>query len=237
MRRSEPIRFPNCDLEISPVPLRRVVTRSSQRIKDKFCSRKMGRMIPAESSNEYACLVRAELDPTVTHVFVQALEFRWRDNLGWHRHWPDVVTVRRGRVEVREVKPDLDAETDRVRATAAFASHYCAERGAVYRLDLESSLKAQPTYANALEVLYRLHDEVDPALERAMIARVQDCGPTMIGELVGMLTLRGCTLARALTLVARNRLHLDYRRPIDNSAILHADPAAVCAPPLLTAAD
>jgi hypothetical protein len=162
--------FPNCDLDISPVPLRRVVTRSSSRIKDKFCSRKMGCMIPAESSNEYACLVRAELDPTVTHVFAQALDIHWRDNLGWHRHWPDVVTVRHGRVEAREVKPDLDAETECVRAPAALASRYCAERGAVYHLDLESSLKAQPTCANALEVLYRTRRfEPNPAMNSSCL--------------------------------------------------------------------
>lgn len=59
-------------LDISPTPLRRVVTRSSTRVNGRFASRKMQASIPWESSNEKAFLLRAELDPTVRRIYAQA---------------------------------------------------------------------------------------------------------------------------------------------------------------------
>ena len=223
MRSAATVRIAGCDLDISPVPLRKVVKRGGVRANWKFCSRKMANaMIPTESSNELAFLVRAELDPTVTSVYAQAIEIRWRDGTGPRRHFPDFVVVRGGRVEVHEVKPDDDAETEEVKATAAFARRHLLERGAEYGLVLESSLKAQPTFGHTEDALHRLHDWVDERLARTVVAFVQDQGPVTVDALVATLAAKGCRRETALVLVARNSLHVDYGLPLDGRALLHA---------------
>jgi hypothetical protein len=221
--RQATVRIAGCDLDISPVPLRKVVKRGGTRANWKFCSRKMARtMIPTESSNEHAFLIRAELDPTITHVFAQAIEIRWRDNTGPRRHFPDFIVVRNARVEVHEVKPDDEAGTEEVKTTAAFARGYFFDRGATYGLALESKLKAEPTFGHAGQALYRLHDWLDERLARNVIAYVQDNGPVTIGSLVAALASKGCTPETALIMVAHNRLHVDYGHPLDDATVLHA---------------
>lgn len=216
------VRFPGCDIDISSVPLRRVVKRGGVRANVKFCSRKMqNRMIPTESSNEHAFLIRAELDPTVTHVYAQAVIVTWRDNTGLRRHFPDFVVVRNGRVEVHEVKPDYKAGKEDVKSVAAYAKSYFLDRGATYGLTVESALKAKPVFAHVQEALHRLHDWIDEALARAVVAFVQDHGPTSVAAVVAALAAKRCTLESVLTLVAHNRLHVDYRYPLDGRAVLH----------------
>ncbi len=216
------VRFAGCRVDVSSVPLRRVVRRGGVRANVKFCSRKMrNRMIPTESSNEHAFLVRAELDPSVTHIYAQAVVVTWRDDSGPRRHFPDFVVVRDGRVEVHEVKPDSETESEDVKSALAYATGYFFERGATYGLTLESALKAKPTFDHIKEALHRLHDWIDEALARAVVAFVQDHGPTSIAVVVAALAAKGCTLEAVLTLVAHNRLHVDYRYPLDSRAVLH----------------
>lgn len=58
-------------LHISPTPLRRVIKRGSPRVDGRFASRKMRASIPFESQNEFAFLVRAELDPNISQIYAQ----------------------------------------------------------------------------------------------------------------------------------------------------------------------
>ncbi len=227
MLRAETIRIPGCNLDISPVPLRKVVKRGGVRANVNFCSRKMSKtMLPTESSNELAFLIRAELDPTVTYVFAQAIKICWRDDTGPRWHFPDFIVVRDGRVEIHEVKPDDKADTAEVKTTAAFVTSYCPNRGASYGLALESSLKAEPTFRHTGDVIYRLHDWLDERLASTIVAFIQDNGPVTMDALVAALAPKGCKRETALVLVARNRLHVDYRRPIDGYALLHAERGA-----------
>jgi hypothetical protein len=180
-------------------------------------------MLPTESSNELAFVLRAELDPTVGRIYAQAVRIEWCDGDRMRHHVPDFVVIRDGRVEVHEVKPDAEAATEEVAAVTAQAARWFGDRGATYCLALESTLKAQPTYRNAEEVAYRLHDYVAAPLARAVVAFVQDAGRATIGEVVRALGTEGCTYERVLTLVARGAVHLDYSRPLDAEAVLSAD--------------
>ena len=228
------VRIPGVDFGISEMPLRRVVTRSGTRVNTLFCSRKMRRMLPTESSNELAFVLRAELDPTVVRIFAQAVRIEWPDGSRMRHHVPDFVVIRNGRVEVYEVKPDAEAATDEVVAVTTQAVRWFADRGAAYGLALESRLKARPSYCNAEEVGYRLHGHVAAPLARAVVAFVQDAGRATIGEIVRALGRDGCTYERVLTLVAHGAVHLDYSRPIDAEAVLSADarppPGAILLP-------
>lgn len=226
--------IPGLGFGISEKPVRRVVTRSGMRVNTLFCSRKMRRMLPTESSNELAFVLRAELDPTIERIYAQAVRIEWRDGNRMRHHIPDFVVIRGGHVEIHEVKTDAEAATDEVVEVAAQATRWFADRGATYGLALESTLKAQPTYGNAQEVAYRLHDTVAVPLARTIVAFVQDAGWTTIGEVIAALGSEGCTYEKIVTLAARGVVHLDYSRPIDDGAVLSAEtvppPGAILLP-------
>lgn len=229
--------FPGCDLDVSALPLRRVNTRGRVRPTGRFASRKMGCCLPWESSNELAWLQRAELDPGVTVFYAQALAIEV-DVGGWRRsHVPDGIAVRRGRVEVHEVKPDADATADEVRALAAAAARHLAPQGATYGFALASSLKAVPVYANMQDVLRRLHRRVPDALARRLVAEAQDAGPLPVAALARAAGHLGGTPENVLALVAHGRLRMDLERPVTAEALVCApeafpDLAPILPPPI-----
>ena len=94
------LKFRGIELEVSEVPVRRVITRGSVRHNGRYASRKMGRTIPWESSNELAFLMLAELDADVTRVYAQPFEIRWSGVRGPRRHIPDFAVLRGASLEV-----------------------------------------------------------------------------------------------------------------------------------------
>ncbi len=217
--------FPGVDLEVSATPLRRINTRGRVRPTGRFASRKMGRCLPWESSNELAWLQRAELDPEITAFYAQALTIEVRVNGRNRSHTPDGVAIRGGRVEVHEVKPDADAATDEVRALAAAASRHVRLRGGTYGLVLESVLKAAPVYRNLQDVLRRLHRRIPDALALVLIAEAQDGGPMSVAALAQAAERRGAAPEDVLALVAHGRLRMDLTRPVAAAASVWAPEA------------
>lgn len=217
--------FPGVDLDVSATPLRRINTRGRVRPTGRFASSKMGRCLPWESSNELAWLQRAELDPEITAFYAQALVIELNVGGRLQSHTPDGVAVRRGRVEVHEVKPDADAATDAVRALAAAAARHVRLRGATYGLSLESALKAAPVHANMQHVLRRLHRRVPDALALTLVAEAQDGGPTSVAALARAAGRRGAKPEDVLALVARGRLRMDLGRAVTGDALVWAPDA------------
>lgn len=228
--------FPGCDLDVSATPLRRVNTRGRARPTGRFASRKMGRCLPWESSNELAWLQRAELDPDVTAFYAQALAIELSVD-GRHRsHIPDGVAVRCGCVEVHEVKPDADAADDDLRALAIAAARHLAPLGATYGFALASSLKALPVYANMQDVLRRLHRRVPDALTRCFIAKAQDAGRVSVAALARAARSLGGTSEDVLATVAHGHLSVDLAHAVDAEALVWApeafpNPAPILPPP------
>ncbi len=224
MRRhgSSTILLPGFDLEVSTVPLRRVVTRSSVSGNGRFHSRKMDSNIVWESPIELAFLLRAELDPTVTAIYAQALEVTWDDGQRSRLHYPDFV-ICRGGAEVHEAKADKQAASEKVVSRTAAVRRHLMEHGAEYGLAIGSALRAEPTFSNAATVARRLLERVSEDLARGVVAMVQDHEPIRLGDVVSGLAAAGCTEATVLTLVAHNRIHVDYRRPVDDDALLWAN--------------
>lgn len=209
---------------MSETPIRRVLTRGGKRAIDVFCSYKMKRMIPTESSNELALVMRAELDPTVDRIYAQPLRVDWHDGTRSHHHVPDFAIVRGNRVEIREAKPDDEANTDEVVAVTRQARKWCALRGVAYDVDVESVLKAQPVHSRIGDVLYYLHDDVPDAMSRRLVEFVQDVDHPTIDKLVSDLGRHGCTKGRLLALVARRLVYVDFSQPIDGNTVLMGSP-------------
>lgn len=225
--------FPGFDLEVSETPLRRINTRGRVRPTGRFASRKMGCCLPWESSNELAWFQRAELDPEVSAFYAQPLSIDVTIGGRRRSYIPDGVAVRRGCVEVHEVKPDADAATDDIRALALAAGRHIALRGGTYGFALESALKALPVYSNMRDVLRRLHRRVPDPVARRLIARAQDAGVLTVSELVEAKGPQGGTPEDVLALVARGRLRLDLRRPFSAEAKVWALDAFPAFEPLL----
>jgi len=217
--------FPGVDLDVSATPLRRINTRGRVRPTGRFASRKMGRYLPWESSNELGWLQRAELDPEVTAFYAQALVLEVSVDGRLRSHVPDGVAVRRGRVEVHEVKPDTDAATNEVRDLAAAVAHHIRLRGATYGIALESALKAAPVHVNMQDVLRRLHRRVPDMLARVLVAEAQDGEPMPAAALARAAGRHGARFEDVLALVARGRLRMDLARPVTTDAPVWAPEA------------
>src|ERR1700748_1682613 len=71
----------------------------------------MRRAIPWSSSIEFAFLVLAELDPTISAIYAQAVRLEVEAVPGRLSYVPDFVVLRSGVVEVFEGKPDIYVES------------------------------------------------------------------------------------------------------------------------------
>jgi hypothetical protein len=229
--------FPGVDLVVSETPLRRINTRGRIRPNGRFASRKMGRCLPWESSNELAWLQRAELDPEVTAFYAQALVLEVNMGGRPRSHVPDGVAIRRGHVEVHEIKPDEVASADEARDLAIAAARHARLCGAAYGFSLESTVKAAPVHANMQDVLRRLHRRVSDALARALVAEAQDSGPMPAAALADSAVRYGGRFEDVLALVARGRLRMDLSRSVTADTPVWAleafpDPTPILLPPV-----
>lgn len=205
-------------LDISPTPLRRVVTRSSTRVNGRFASRKMQASIPWESSNEKAFLLRAELDPTVRRIYAQATRLAVPTPEGTWDHIPDFVVVTDCGVEVQEVKPDADADDPRMCMMFGLAARHVRRLGALYSVARESALKKQPIFGAVLTLHRRLHDHVPSALASLATGVVQDGGRMPVARLVAATARQGGSLETIYALVAQGALRMDLSAPLGPEA-------------------
>lgn len=212
--------IPGTDINVSDTPLRRVIRRGSTMHNGRFASRKMGRTIPWESSNELAFLTLAELDADIISIRAQPIEFQWRSASGFRRHVPDFAVMRGPKLEIHEVKPLAAALKPDVREAAAWAERHCRDRGAVYGLALAETLKAEPVFTNARTVLRRLHDRLDETLAIGTVEHIRERGTVPLGELTDWMARWGGTAFDVMTLAAHNRIALDLTRPLGRDGLV-----------------
>jgi hypothetical protein len=206
--------FPGFGLTVSDIPLRRINTRGRIRPTGRFASRKMRCCLPWESSNELAWLQRAELDPDVTAFYAQPIIIELQVRGRRRSYCPDGAVIRRGCVEIHEVKPDADAADSDVRDLAIAAARHLKSYGALYGFALESQLKRAPVYVNIQDVLRRRHRRVTEAAAAALVAAAQDEGPLTAGELVRIVRSQPCVFEDILALVACGRLRMNFANPV-----------------------
>lgn len=229
-RRSDPAQQ---GFDISPTPLRRVVTRGSVRVNGWFASRKMQACIPWESSNEKAFLIRAELDTTVRRIYAQAVRLAVSTDEGIWNHVPDFVVVTDRGIEVHEVKTDAEADDARMRTRLAFAARRVRLHGALYSVDRESALKAQPVYGVVLALHRRLHDRVPQDLTDLAIGAAQDAGCLTAERLATVTARRGGSLEAVYALVAQGVLRMDLSAPFGPGARVWPPGSFPCEPRMI----
>lgn len=214
--------YPGVGFEISDRPVRRVVTRGSSRTNGRFASAKMGRTIDWESLNEYAFLVRAELDPCVSAIFAQPVKMLLRTDEGERAHFPDFAVVFECRLELHEVKADDEADAPDFRRVAEVAARHAATRGALYSVARESALKRAPEFGNLKTILRRLHDRVGAPTRLAVLDQLRRDGPLTLAELARRTALWGGTVERALALAARGAIRLRVSERVTSSSLAWA---------------
>ena len=163
-------------------PVRKVVTRSSQRVNGHFASRKMGgKSVPWESQIEKDFILLAELDPTVTEFYAQPLRVGYRLHGEQHAYVPDFAVVTAERTEIHEVKPD--AEADELEEMFAAVAPMFAEQGMVFCVARESAIREQPKLKNAWTLWRGLHVSVPTADQQLAFASIRDRPGVPIGEM------------------------------------------------------
>jgi len=210
-------------LVISRTPIRRVITRRSRRMNGRFASKKMGRGLVWESSNEFAFLTLAELDLDVTEIYAQPIQLTLDTPSGQRRHIPDFAIIRNGLLELHEVKPDEDANDPGILELARSATQFVAAHGAVYGLALAATLKAEPRLRRAQAVMRRLHDSVPDVVRMATISSLQDDGPCSIQSLLEKTTRWNLRLEQVMTLIAHNAVFHDYGEDLTRHSIVAAE--------------
>jgi hypothetical protein len=208
------IRCVGVDLEISPIPLRRVVTRSSPRSNGWFASRKMRRAIPWSSSIEFAFLVLAELDPSISAIYAQAVRLEVEAVPGRRSYVPDFVVLRSGTVEVFEVKPNIYVESPANIHLLQAAELTLRRRGARFGVALATDLRSEPRYARARDILRWLHHPLPPGLAQRVAATAAVLNPCSVSALLEVHAGDDLTLQDVLALVATNHLQVELTEPV-----------------------
>ncbi len=128
---------------------RNVVSRSSARPKGKYPSWKMRRMVQWESENELNAFRLLDCDPDVTRFREQPCEVMYFLDGQARSHYPDVLVEENGRKELWEVKPESEAEEQKIAARTALLVQGLPLWGYTYRFVLAKDLAMQPRLANA----------------------------------------------------------------------------------------
>ncbi len=209
--------YPGTDLHVSVKPTRRVIHRGSVRTNGLFISRKMRRSIPWESSHERVFLWRAELDPEVTAVYAQPMRLTLDDG---RIHYPDFAVTVGERLEIHEVKEDVEAAQPEVEDFLQAARRHVEKRGAPYILALQSFLEAQPILRNMEDVLRRLHSKVAPQIRFAVLTAARRRSPMTIRELAAISAPWGGLPHLVIAMIAHGDLRADLTKPINDDALV-----------------
>ena len=205
-------------IEISGVPLRRVIKRGSQRADGFFNSRKMNNWIPCESSGERAFVRIAEIDPLVTEIYAQPIKISYETPYGHHSAYPDFAIRIEGLFEFHEIK-DADDYADPVTMEKLYWIGRHMERiGFAYSVTLSDGLKplAQSPAVGAL--LRRVHSPI-PLVVQLAVTRLLADGPQSVGYI-----LRNCgydvPFHTVEALIAQGICWTDLRQPLHAGSLI-----------------
>src|ERR1039458_2687908 len=127
---------------------RKVVSRSRAHPTGKYPSWKMGRMVQWESENELNAFRLFDCDPDVTSFHEQPCEVMYILDGQARSHYPDILVEKDGGTEVREVKPESEAEKPEVVTRTPLLIQGLPLWGYGYRVVLAKDLAMQPLEAN-----------------------------------------------------------------------------------------
>ena len=132
---------------------RKVVSRSSSRPKGKYPSWKMKRMVEWESENELNAFRLLDCDPDVISFYEQPCQVMYIHDGQVKSHYPDILVKKKCVKELWKVKPDYEAEQQKIAARTSLFVQQLPLWGYIYRVVLAKGLAMQPRLANTRLIL------------------------------------------------------------------------------------
>lgn len=195
---------------------RKVVTRSGKRIRGKFPSVKLGRMVHWESLYERDAILHLEYHPLVVSYQEQPSVETYYDPAGKaHRYFPDLSALFVHGMELfYEVKPEAFLKQRKVREKLNAVATRFEELGRHYRVLTEKDIRREPLLSN-LKAIHESakkasHKETDQQLTSKLVA-----GPIWkLRELV----LQLGSVNNVLRLIRANCLRADLETVLTDDA-------------------
>ncbi len=224
-------------INISMVPLRKVVGRSSQVNNGWHRTNKHpDGYLPGESRPELALfLVLAEMDPNVTLVTAQPCEIPFSHDGKACAHFPDYAVLETGDSVLYEVKTARKyAETQITRRLAAACRSVEARGDWSYFVALDDEMRRDRRFKSA-EELWRRHRPIFTKRQRLAVERAVGKGERPIADIVT--DLAGMddapTVHTVLSLAANARLFIGLDEPIGRGSIVRRADSKALPEPLL----
>lgn len=220
------------ELTFSDRPLLKINTRSAIRRTGYVVSQLKARStIDHASDYEEAFILRAEIEPRVSEIYAQPFQLRYWTPDGERTGIPDFGIVIDGVPEYHEVKSDRWF-SDKVRQDQYWRARQIDLLGGRYSVDLASQL-LDPTEWRQVRDLDRRRLSPVPELLAAVVDDALEEAPATIGDLVERLGPKGLTFERCLCLIAQRHVRVDFAKPLDEDAVLHAGSGDVWFPRLV----
>ncbi len=200
-----------CDMRV-----RKVITRSGKRIRAKFPSRKLNRMVHCESPLERDAAYHFEYHPLVASYQEQpSIEYYYDKKGVQHKYYPDFrVDFKDGRELWVEVKPKRYLKTKKVRNQLEAVATRFAEQNRAFRVMTEQEIRRQPLFSN-LGQMYKSCRRATALVPTSTLLTRLTGGPTwQLGELSDRLV----GINKVLRLVQSNHLQIDLELPLSNDA-------------------
>lgn len=166
---------------------RRVITPSGRRLRGKFPSQKLGRMVHWESLLERDAILHFEYHPWVVSYQEQPSLESYYDSSGVSRkYFPDFkVDFEDGGELIVEVKPSRKLHTIDASLKYGAIAHRFEEQGRPFRILTETALRREPLFSN----LKRLHEHRRKRCEdgpefQSNESLIAECGITTFGKLM-----------------------------------------------------
>jgi TnsA endonuclease N terminal len=198
--------------------VREVITRSGKRIRVKFPSRKLNRMIHCESPLERDAAYHFEYHPLVNSYQEQPSVEYYYDAAGvQHRYYPDFrINFKDGSVLLIEIKPARYLTTKKVRDQLKYVAARFAEQKRPFRVMTETDIRREPLFGN-LKKMHKANKLASELVPTSVLLTKLAGGPSwLFGKLSN--TLDGVN--KLLRLVRSNHLQVDLESPLSSDAMV-----------------
>lgn len=222
-------------IEISPVPVRRTIHRSSA-ISNGYNRTNLhlgGRpgFIAGESTAELLFLMLAELDPNVAAVAAQPVTM-WPELDGnLFKTTPDFAVLVNGKGEIHEGKADRAYAKTKVRRRLAATARHVERSGWKFNVATTGDILNDPRFERVEDVWRRFRSNFDRLHEIAVIDAVGTAEISIADTLRRLRSSMGAdapTFEQILSLAANKRVFIEYEAPIGPASIIrYPDPAAL----------
>jgi len=208
---------------------REVISRSNSGHVYKFTSAKLGRLVHAESGNEYNWMHVLEADPSVIFYQEQPFEIQYiNEDQKVRKRFPDFLVFRiDGSATVEEVKDADKANDPEFKKLFEIEKMIVRHHGYEFALRTKSEIESGSRLKNAIELKKHLKIAVQEEKKNDVLNALR-LGERSEAALLNMVL--GLTKTELMSLAAHGYLNFDLEQPLTPSTIFSSSktiPAAI----------